>query len=182
MKAKRFGINKLLSFISILSILLLIHACGSGSELPQKRPVKKKITRQKVEKEYEEMQQALLEPPILHKGYVYERKGRRDPFEPLVKPKKVKKKGTKIGTLESYDLSDFTLMAIAKKGSEYYALLVTPDNRAFTVVKGMRIGLNKGRVKEITPERVVLAEYSRDYMGELKSREIILELRKGEGK
>jgi|Deesub1362A_J573_1020465.scaffolds.fasta_scaffold01601_13 type IV pilus assembly protein PilP len=182
MKIKRFKNKRILGLISILSLLLLFHACGSGTELQKKPAIKKKIIQQKIEKEYEEMQQALLESPILHKGYVYERRGRRDPFEPLIKPKRVKKKGTKIGTLESYDLSDFTLMAIAKKGSEYYALLVTPDNRAFTVVKGMRIGLNNGRVKEITSERVVLVEYSRDYMGELKSRKIILELRKGEGK
>jgi type IV pilus assembly protein PilP len=115
-------------------------------------------------------------------GYVYERRDRRDPFVPLIVPKKrvEKDKGVKPGTLESYDLSEFKLAAIAKKGKSYLALITTPDNRSFTVVKGMGIGQNKGKVKDITKDKIVLVEYSRDFRGQLKPREIILEFRKGE--
>jgi type IV pilus assembly protein PilP len=115
-------------------------------------------------------------------GYIYDRRDRRDPFVPLIVPKKkVKKdKDVKPGTLESYDLSEFKLGAIAKKGKDYFALITTPDNRSFTVRKGMAIGLNKGKVKDITRDKIVLVEYSRDFRGERKPREIILEFRKGE--
>jgi len=161
---------------------LLLGACTSGTSPHRSHPVKKDVTRKKIERQYEEMHRTLIQTPVLHRGYVYKRGDRRDPFEPLIKPKRVKRAETKAGTLESYDLGDFSLVAIAKKGNEYYALLVTPDNRSFTVVKGMRIGLNRGRVKDISPDRVVLAESFRDYKGELKSRLITLQLRKGEGK
>lgn len=115
-------------------------------------------------------------------GYVYDRRDRRDPFVPLIVPKKKvkKEKGVKPGTLVSYDLSEFKLAAIAKKGRSYFALITTPDNRSFTVHKGMAIGLNKGKVKDITRDKIVLVEYSRDFRGDLKPREIILEFRKGE--
>ena len=113
-------------------------------------------------------------------GYIYQQRDRRDPFIPLVVPKKEASKGVKVGTLTSYDLSEFSLAAIAKKGKEYFALLTTPDNRSFTVTEGTPIGLNKGKVKDISKNKVTLVEYSRDYSGQLKPRQIFLEFHKGE--
>lgn len=115
-------------------------------------------------------------------GYIYQQRDRRDPFVPLIVPKKSRHKGEgiKAGFLESYDISEFTLSAIARKGREYFALLTTPDNRSFTVNIGNVIGMNKGTVKDITKNTIVLVEYTRDYKGELKPRQIILEFHKGE--
>ncbi len=115
-------------------------------------------------------------------GYVYDRRDRRDPFVPLIVPRKKVQKGKeiKVGTLEGYDLSEFRLAAIAKKGRQYFALLTTPDNRSFTVHKGTVIGLNKGKVKNISSDRIILVEYSERFRGKLKPREIIIEFHKGE--
>lgn len=115
-------------------------------------------------------------------GYIYQQRNRRDPFAPLIVPKKkaTKKEGVRPGSLASYDISDFTLAAIAQKGGRYLALLTTPDNRSFTVNKGTSIGLHKGKVQEITKDKIIIIEYSGDYRGELKPRKIILELHKGE--
>jgi Tfp pilus assembly protein PilP len=125
----------------------------------------------------------LADDTLMQKGYIYERKNRRDPFIPLILPIKplLAKEKAKTGTLESYDFSEFTLAAIAKMGTQYYALLVTPDQRSFTVFKGTRLGLSKGKVQNISDKKVVLVEKSRDYKGTLKPREIILEFTKGEG-
>ncbi len=118
--------------------------------------------------------------------YFYESKGRRDPFMPLIEIKKVKKAGDKprpMGTLESYDIADFKLIAIVKKkGQEYYGLLRTADNKAFTVSKGTVLGLNNGKVKEITLGKLVIEEYIKDYRGELRPRQVVLDLRKEEEK
>ncbi len=115
-------------------------------------------------------------------GYIYDRRNRRDPFLALIQPRKVKPVDTtKPGTLESYGLKEFTLKAIAKMGTQYYALLVTPDNRSFTVFKGNAIGLNDGIVKKITDKKIVLLEYTEEYTGEKVPSEIILEFYKGEG-
>lgn len=115
-------------------------------------------------------------------GYIYLQRDRRDPFVPLIVPKKSRQKGSgiKAGFLESYDISEFTLSAIARKGREYFALLTTPDNRSFTVNIGNVIGMNKGTVKDITKNTIVLVEYTKDYKGELKPRQFILEFHKGE--
>lgn len=117
-------------------------------------------------------------------GYEYEQRNRRDPFIALVIPsQKVQKaEEKKLGTLEGYDLSEFLLAAIARRGAEYFALLTTPDNRSFTVTKGDVIGLNKGRVEDITEDKIVLVEYSRDYRGDLKPKRITLEFVKGESR
>jgi Tfp pilus assembly protein PilP len=126
---------------------------------------------------------AVLEPEKKDEqaGYIYEQRGRRDPFSSLVVIRKNKKRDdSKIGTLEGYDLSEFALGAIANKGRTYFALLIAPDNRSFTVEKGTFIGLNRGKVKEITSDTLVMVEYVKNYKGELKPRKIMLEFHKGE--
>ncbi len=124
--------------------------------------------------------QALQEP--VQGGYIYDQRHRRDPFVPLIVPK-TNSKETKIastGTLESYDIGEFTLAAIIEKGEQNFALVVAPDNRSFTLNEGTVIGLNKGKVEEISGKMVVLVEYSKDYKGKLRPRKIIMDLRKGE--
>ncbi|UCD36411.1 MAG: pilus assembly protein PilP [Nitrospiraceae bacterium] len=115
-------------------------------------------------------------------GYVYERRDRRDPFVPLIVPKisTLKGEGPRAGTLESYDISEFTLAAIAHRGTEFFALITTPDNRSFTVSKGTTVGMNRGKVKDITKDALVIVEYTKDFRGEIKPRQIILEFHKGE--
>jgi Tfp pilus assembly protein PilP len=126
--------------------------------------------------------EAEIQETVQTGGYIYDRKNRRDPFVPLIIPtKKFKKDNRKIGTIESYDITEFTLAAIAKKGTKYYALVVAPDNKSFTIHKGDIIGINGGKVESITRNKVVIVEYTRNYKGELKPRQIILEFRKGEG-
>ncbi len=124
----------------------------------------------------------IAEDAPVQQGYIYERNNRRDPFVPLVIPKKlvIKKPSVKEGTLESYELKDFALAAIAHKGAQHYALLVTPDNRSFTVFEGTRLGTNNGKVKKITGGKVFLVEYTKDHKGKSIPREIILEFYKGE--
>ena len=117
---------------------------------------------------------------VQEEGYEYQPRDRRDPFVSLIAPtqKSQKKQTGKLGTLESYDISEFVLLAIAEKGEKYFALLATPDNRSFTVRKGTIIGLNKGRVEEITSNKVVIVEYSKDYSGDIHPKQITLEFLK----
>ncbi len=114
-------------------------------------------------------------------GYIYDRRGRRDPFSSLIIPSgKGSKEDNKMGTLEGYDLSEFVLLAIATKGEQNYALLATPDNRSFTVIRGDTVGLNNGKVMEITRDMIALVEHTVNYKGEKLPRQIILEFHKGE--
>jgi len=178
--------NKIMQFVSVSAVIVslsLLMPVLQGCE--KKQPVK--IAKPQSEasplaKPQEAQTEAANQEAVGEEGYVYQPRDRRDPFMPLIVPKK--KTETKLtdagrlGTLESYDISEFALLAIAKKGVKYYALLVTPDNRSFTVNKGARIGLNKGRVEEITSNRVVLMEHVKDFRGEIRPKQVTLELLK----
>ncbi|MBI4687065.1 MAG: pilus assembly protein PilP [Nitrospirae bacterium] len=131
-----------------------------------------------------EMKQAAApsEPQKLEEhGYEYDPKGRRDPFTPLVVITKEKEKREKAEGLEGYDIGDFKLIAIAEKKGRYYGLLLAPDNKAYTIKEGATLGLHKGKVKRIMSNKAIVTEYIKDYKGELKPREIVLELLKKEG-
>lgn len=110
---------------------------------------------------------------------------RRDPFIPLIAvtsgPGSGKKKTPRVlGTLESYDIPDFKVIAIIKKGEEgFYASLLAPDNKSFVVKEGTVIGLNGGRITAIDQDRMVVVEYIEDYKGNKVPRQVTLELYEG---
>lgn len=164
-----------------LSMSFVFYGCGEKPSAPVKA-AKKQGAKKEVSPALAPPTEAVVAEATESAGYVYQQRDRRDPFDPLIVPKKqaIKREGARDGTLGGYDISEFVLVAIANKGTEYFALLTTPDNRSFTVSKGTTIGLSKGKVKDISKDKVVLVEYSVNYRGELKPREIILEFHKGE--
>jgi len=155
-------------------IILPLSGCKKKAPPVPKKPDVKK----------EEVKPEALPQPTTpeSKGYTYEPAGRRDPFIPLIETKKAKKgkEGEKrpIGTLESYDVKDFALIAVVKKGDKHYALLRSPDNKSFTVNEGDIIGFHSGKIMKITENRVIVVEYIEDYKGHKKPQEIVLELHK----
>ncbi|MBI5408937.1 MAG: pilus assembly protein PilP [Nitrospirae bacterium] len=167
-------------YIALAVILLSSYGCKDKQpSTPGKAIKQQSATASGKEAADKQAQTAVQEAPP-EGGYIYQPGDRRDPFDPLIVPsKKAEKRDTgKPGTLESYDISEFTLTAIAKKGDAYFALLVTPDNRSFTVKKGTVIGYNKGRVAEISKDKVVLEEHSKDVRGDSRPRQITLEFLK----
>jgi len=169
---------------AMVMIILAGYGCGDKTS---SRPVKKAAPPKAVQPVPAPAvadADAALKDMAAHEGYIYQQRDRRDPFVPLIVPTKkfTGKAVRETGTLESYDISEFTLSAIATKNKAYFALLVTPDNRSFTVHKGAAIGLNKGKVNQILSDKVILVEYSKDFRGEFKERQLILEFRKGETK
>ncbi len=111
--------------------------------------------------------------------YVYEQKGRRDPFLSLVqiskeKPKRVAGKRP----IENFDVDDIKLVAILWEANQYYALITLPDNKSYTIKKGMTLGLYGGKVEDITKDKVMIREHVKDYRGQMKIKDTILKLRK----
>jgi type IV pilus assembly protein PilP len=118
-------------------------------------------------------------PKVENEIYVYEPKGRRDPFLSLVqvsKPKVQRKPGA--SPIENYDVDDIKLIAIASDSKQYYALITLPDKKSYTVRKGMTVGLNNGKIKEITKDSVFIQEQVKDYKGQNKTKDTTLKLRK----
>ncbi|MBI5663846.1 MAG: pilus assembly protein PilP [Nitrospirae bacterium] len=178
--------NPMKSSIALYCVLILLvlsfYGCKDKPAAPPAQPPQKQGNVNTGNQPEATQPEAIVEEASEPEGYVYQQRDRRDPFGPLIVPKKkaVKIEGTRAGSLVSYDIGDFTLAAIAQKGGQYFALLTTPDNRSFTVNKGTAIGLYKGKIQEITKDKIIIIEYSSDYKGELKPRQIILEFHKGE--
>jgi len=111
--------------------------------------------------------------------YVYDPKGRRDPFQSLVqlsKPRAQRKPGA--SPIENYDVDDIKLIAIASDDKQFYALITLPDKKSYTIRKGMTLGLNNGKVKDITKDAVFIQEQVKDYKGQYKTKDTTLKLRK----
>jgi type IV pilus assembly protein PilP len=163
----------------VTALILPLSGCKKKTPPP---PRKKAEVKKEVKVKPEKPRPLIEEETTKVNGYVYNPAGRRDPFSPLIVLKR-KKKGTEEaqrppGTLESYDIGDFSLLAIVKKGYRYYALLLAPDNKSFTVNEGDTIGLHNGKIEKILGDRVIIVEYTVDYKGNKKPREVVLELHK----
>lgn len=110
----------------------------------------------------------------------YRRAGKRDPFKSLIKASESLEKREGLSPLESFDVSGFKLIGIVKKGKSYYASLVAPDGKGFTVRRGMRIGLNNGKITRINRDVVEVVELISNYRGEKIPQTTRLELQKEE--
>jgi Tfp pilus assembly protein PilP len=173
------GIMRLLTTFIITAFIVISALSGCKSQ-PPSPPAKAVKPQGSISPATAEVKQSeATKETEQEQGYEYQPRDRRDPFVPLIVPtnKSQKREAGKLGTLQSYDISEFVLLAIAEKGGKYFALLVTPDNRSFTVRKGTIIGLNKGRVEEITSNKVVIGEYSKDYSGDIHPKQITLEFK-----
>jgi Tfp pilus assembly protein PilP len=166
-------------FTLIVSMIILTFFWGCKKETPPPEPAKTQVSEpKKIEAEPLPVVQKDDEKEI---NSTYDPKDRRSPFKSLVQTEKMQTKEKKlIGTLESYDITDFRLVAIVQKGNENFALLESPDHKAYTARQGTVLGLHKGRVKKITSDKMVIIENREDYKGELKPVEVVLKLRKGE--
>jgi Tfp pilus assembly protein PilP len=162
----------------ILMFFLLFAFTGCKKEQPVKKPMAEKVVQaapKSVQKPAAETAKAAPEE------VVYDSKGKRDPFLSLIeitKQKPMKKRGA--SPFESYDIEEIKLLAIAWANNKYYALIRLPDKKNYTITEGMTIGLQGGKVEKITKDSVVIREFVKDYRGNIKPRDTILKLHKGE--
>jgi type IV pilus assembly protein PilP len=164
--------NKLVCFFILLSIVSL--GCKE-KVVPATKPVAQKPASSTAATAA--VQKA--EPKVEKEIYVYDPKGRRDPFTSLAqvsKPRVARKIGA--SPIESVDVDEIKLIAIAWDNRQYYALITLPDKKSYTIRKGMTLGLYNGKVVEITRDSVLIREQVKDYRGQAKIKDTILKLRK----
>lgn len=114
--------------------------------------------------------------------YTYNPAGRRDPFMPLIVKEEKKARTAELPPLERYNISEFKLTGIVWGGFGFNAILEGPDGKGYFLRVGTVIGPNRGVVKRITQNSVVIEEKYRTFTGETQRKEIIVELkRKQEG-
>ena len=169
-----------IALIFILCLLLALGACTS-EPVSVKKPGQKKAA-PVVVKEQQQQPAVGNKDETQSEFYAYNPQGRRDPFLSLVKiTKKTDKKiRPNASPLESFNVEEIKLLAIASDKDESYALILLPNLKTYTIKKDTVIGLEGGKVEEISPEKVIIREYVKDYRGNLQPKDTVLKLHKGE--
>jgi type IV pilus assembly protein PilP len=162
--------------ILVFSLVAPLGGCSKDTPPPRKPAAKKSAQRpaQTDAKAAEEVKKFVPE------HYAYNAKGRRDPFYTLIMPtqeKPTKKAGA--SPMESYGVDQIQLMAVAKDYQRYYALIRLPDKKTYTILEGMTLGLQDGKVTQITRDGVYIREYVKDFRGNIKPKDTFLKLHKG---
>ena len=112
--------------------------------------------------------------------YSYNPVGKRDPFAPLIVKEERKAQSGERPPLERYNLYEFKLTGVVWGGLGYSAMLEGPDGKGYFVHVGTIMGQNKGVVKKITQNTMVIEEKFKNISGEIDRKEVVIELRKKE--
>ena len=115
----------------------------------------------------------------VERDYVYDPTEKRDPFQPFIAmqtPVKPVGEEIPITPLQKYDLSQLKLVAIMIGQGEGRAMVEDAEGKGYIIEKGVYVGSNFGKVKAVLKDRVIIEERYKDYMGKVKSKEIVLQL------
>jgi len=80
--------------------------------------------------------------------------------------------------LERYNVPEFKLTGIVWGGFGYNAMIEGPDGKGYFVRVGTIIGPNKGVVKKITRDSMVVEEKFKNLVGATERKQFIIPLRK----
>lgn len=111
-------------------------------------------------------------------AFTYNPAGRRDPFMPLIVRDVKREKRADLPPLQRHSIDEFKLTGVIWGGYGYRAMLEGPDGKGYFIHPGTIIGPNRGVVKKITANGLVIEEKFKTYTGELQRKEIVIELRK----
>jgi type IV pilus assembly protein PilP len=170
--------RNIICFLIALCLVLPFTGCKK-EQTPIKKPMAGQVQLPATTQKTQETEKANKAEQEI---YTYDPKGKRDPFLSLVlmlKQKPERKKG--MTPFESYSVDEINLLAIAWDNQKYYALILLPDKKSYTITEGEKLGLYGGKVQKITKDAVVIREPVKDYRGEIKLRDSILKLRKEGG-
>jgi Tfp pilus assembly protein PilP len=85
--------------------------------------------------------------------FVYEAKGRRDPFRPLIAPRLVETKSRPKTGLAALEVNELKLAGIIWEQRGYFALVEAPNGSGYVLRVNDTVG-GEARVTRITPEAV----------------------------
>lgn len=184
----REGWVKIFFFILVMSIVLSVGGCDQlpflggkkekeGEATPKSIPVK---TRPKVAPRKDTQAQTPPTPAKeVERDYIYDPAEKRDPFQPFIAmqtPVRPVGEEIPITPLQKYDLSQLKLVAIMVGKGEGRAMVEDAEGKGYIIEKGVYVGSNFGKVKAVLKDRVIIEERYKDYLGKVKSKEVVLEL------
>jgi type IV pilus assembly protein PilP len=117
--------------------------------------------------------------------YAYDPSGRRDPFKPLITPRKptapVDEVKMSCPPLQDFELASLKLVAIVWGELGRKAMFKAPNGRGYAIAEDMLVGRSCARVQRIESHAVIIEESRRDDDGKVLKEEVIIRLREGEG-
>jgi len=115
--------------------------------------------------------------------YSYNPEGRPDPFKPLIETswKKVggvvkTKEAAPLTALEKFSIDELKLAGIVTGNGKSVAMIEDTQGKYYPVSKGTLIGPQKGRVKEILADKIIIEEKVEYVSGETKVKHKIMKL------
>ena len=170
----------------IAVVFLSLFACEKETAKPQKPPAAPQARIVQKAEQPGEATHAIKpgETQPEAETYVYDPKGRRDPFLSIVTASKKerederKRKGLKPS--EAFDVAEIKVIAIAWDKNRHFAMIQFPDKKYFTVREGTTLGIYGGKVIKIDKDGMVIREHIKDYKGEIHPKDTTLRLRKEE--
>jgi Tfp pilus assembly protein PilP len=115
------------------------------------------------------------------RDYVYDPTGKRDPFRSFKWEKPDRISDEPETPLESFDLSQLSLVAVVWKTGSARALVQDPSGETYIISEGSRIGKNEGRVLSISDNVVLVKETYFDALGQRTTKDIEMRMRGNEG-
>ncbi len=181
------AINKNLrrkSLIQIIGVFLLLFVFLTGCE--EKQEVQKKAPVTASERKTQKVAAKKLEPEEVKVEFVYVTEGKRDPFKPFVKKKKVElieQQTVPLTPLQRYDITQLKLTGIitSKDRLKSRAMVEDPVGKGYILKIGTLIGKNFGRVSNISSNLIIITEEIQDFLGNIVTKEIPLSLEIEEG-
>lgn len=162
------------------ALALLVAGCGEEPPAPAPAPPPQKVAAaQPAAAAPANPSEVAQEAPP---AFVYDPAGRRDPFEPLVLIRKpVNRSDLPQTPLQTFEIGQLRLIGVIVGKGSPRAMVVAPDGKAYILQKGVLIGKNNGRVKDIRSETVLVEEKYVDLSGEVRTGVQEIRLPKREG-
>ena len=173
------GVKRALVYIFVVTIALSVWGCDQLPFLGGKKGARQKPVPKPPPKATAKEEPSSAAPTEEEDNYVYDPTGKRDPFQPFIATQTpVSPTGEEIPVtpLQQYDLSQLKLVAILVGKGEGKAMVEDAEGKGYIVEKGIYVGRNFGKVKAVMKDRVVIEERYKDYMGQVKTKEIVLQL------
>lgn len=155
-----------------LVVVLAVSGCSGGgapSAPPPARPAQAAAAKSA----------APAAPAVPPPPYVYEARGRRDPFRPLIAPRVAESKAQPKTGLAALEVNELKLAGIVWERRGFFALVEAPNGAGYVLRIDDRVG-EGARVTKITPEGVTFEMKATTPLLQTPPRLVELRLRKEE--
>jgi Tfp pilus assembly protein PilP len=191
-RPKRRKRNSIIGCVFAILIGLAFPSGPTVAQSTQKRTVKigKEIPATPLEKaspgisEEKGAEEVVVEEKPKEEPYSYDPTNKPDPFKSFIVVKREieeeREKEEPRTYLETLDLSQLTVTAIAISKSKRWALVQDSKGEGHVIKIGTSIGRKRGQVVKIKEKEVVVREYDKDYRGNEVINDIPLKLTEAE--